>query len=413
MVTHHMINHDGERPPASTGSRQFFSALFNPSTALVLNLFGYYCFAPYSEQIFGESSLGAIVNLAFIAIYSVLTFAFHYANFMPKSNSHTIFAYLFLTLYGARLLIETFIDGTVYPTGNEVVLLYFFVNIVVLVPLISNMSWNFDDRAVCNTLLGLCVVFIFGFVLNVSIVSDTVDTRLSLTKLNSISMGHLSLSFMIFYFIYFSTLARVRILALLCIPAMFLIFAYARSRGAYVALGVVVLFYLLAQRGQRRILYLIGVGIAGVLALSLISQDLQNIILERMLFTFSGDDQSTGIRLLMLEESVAFFWEHPFLGKSILDPVMNFYPHNLFLEALIATGLLGMIFLLVHLSLAIWAAFQIIRSAVYPKFAEFMALVFIQQLFAYSVSGSIWGTSSLFLLSISLLYIYYGRARAR
>jgi len=63
-------------------------------------------------------------------------------------------------------------------------------------------------------------------------------------------------------------------------------------------------------------------------------------------FLHWGSDASSNVRMELWKSALNQFLAHPFIGDKFLTDYLNFYPHNLILEALMATGILGTFFFL-------------------------------------------------------------------
>lgn len=390
-------------------SGRFLFLIFNPATALVMSILGYYSIAPLSNRFLSEGAIGSTLISAFVAAYIIATFILHLNKIRLIRTKKILFGATFLIIYAFRLFIEIYVDGTQYPNGNNVVLLFFFVNTVLFVPLITQMSWQMQDKYVYVSLLIACLVFLIGLSLNLSVLQETATSRMSLEKINPISMAHTAISLIAGLIIYLSSSYRSKIFTILLCPILLVVVVYARTRSAYIAPVLMGLFYILSQRGQRKIFLLILGSILIAISLSIISPEVRDVVASRLLYAFNENDQSTGVRLIMLSASWDLFAENIIFGKTILDPIENFAPHNFILEALIGTGIVGTSFLIVHISLTFWASYNILRATTYPRYVEWIVVLFIQYAFTYLVSGAVWGASPLMVCSFLILFVYYGR----
>src|SRR5690606_37022703 len=117
------------------------------------------------------------------------------------------------------------------------------------------------------------------------------------------------------------------------------------------------------------------------------------------------EDASTDERIYLLKLSIERFLNNIWLGDSFListDRVYSSYPHNLFLEAFLTTGLLGG-------TIFIYIMFKTLRYSFYMITKNqnlWINFIFIQYFIQSFFSASIY-TSSFLWCSIALIYILY------
>lgn len=231
---------------------------------------------------------------------------------------------------------------------------------------------------------------------------DTYDTgRLALEALNPISLGHVGASVVIL--IYW----RVRMLGdgigsvLLSLPlgllGSYVLFATG-SRGPLVALVLAIVFFE-AVKGGRAAIFLALVA-APFLATLTIDVDQVEAALGTNLFSrldtaYAGSDASSIGRLAQLSSAWDMFLDAPLFGAALEDPAFGIYPHNIFVEAFMATGVFGGTMLIVLLGMSGWLAFRISRS---NTTLSIYGALFVQYLIAAQFSGAIWSSSTLWVL---------------
>lgn len=98
----------------------------------------------------------------------------------------------------------------------------------------------------------------------------------------------------------------------------------------------------------------------------------------------SGNDSAA--RLDIWYTSIIQFINSPLLGDYILNRKWNFYPHNLFIEVLMATGLIGFIPFVILIYKAFIKCFWIIKHNVKDTW---VSIIFLQGFIMSSFSGSI------------------------
>jgi len=117
-----------------------------------------------------------------------------------------------------------------------------------------------------------------------------------------------------------------------------------------------------------------------------------------------ADDQSSNLRLVVFENAWAQFISSPLLGKSIVVDSLfgSTYPHNVFLEVLMATGVVGGFSLFCLLTLSIVGCVEVVR--VY-KGHLWIVLLYFQLIVFNSISGNVWGSSSIWCVMCVLIAI--------
>jgi O-antigen ligase len=125
---------------------------------------------------------------------------------------------------------------------------------------------------------------------------------------------------------------------------------------------------------------LVGALLAGA---ALLAQSGLLLIYSR--FSDIASDQSTALRLQAWDGALAQYDSAPLWGSSAVELSTRFYPHNLVVEVMMATGAFGLLLLLLLLAMAGAASWRILRTA--PEYS-WIALLFLQQLVSSMLSGS-------------------------
>ncbi|MEM8541245.1 MAG: O-antigen ligase family protein [Pseudomonadota bacterium] len=179
-----------------------------------------------------------------------------------------------------------------------------------------------------------------------------------------------------------------------------IVFEVTRKNAVPVLLGAMLLIMFMAT--------IIGVMAAVIgdeflLLFSKIDEVLGISLLSRFATLFQLSDASSSARVQLFFISLDQFLDHPLIGDfiEVREPTDYPYPHNIVLEALIATGLLGTIPLLIVLGLAFKASLFVIRNI--PS-CGWVSLLFLQQLVAVQFSGNIYGSST-FWVALGLLVV--------
>lgn len=177
----------------------------------------------------------------------------------------------------------------------------------------------------------------------------------------------------------------------------------AASRGPIVALLATLLFYLVASNIRRALRY--APIVLGVLAVSyLLASQLESYgeyrLLSRIINIGSGDDMAIIGRQESFYGAFQQFLGSPLIGDALEEKTTNFYPHNILLEALMATGLVGGLPFLALIYRALGRAHQLVsRNA--PT--GWIALLFFQYFIGAQFSGAIYINTVFWMLLGMLL----------
>jgi O-antigen ligase len=216
--------------------------------------------------------------------------------------------------------------------------------------------------------------------------------RWNVTSLNPISMGHLGVSTLLIGigFLRAGNLkGNQRLLVFAAIGLGALLTLFANSRGPIISLLAAFSLMLLASARQRRTWWLILALLlattagAGKIADILFSS---NGIIDRFSAISEGDDLSSAYRLIAFNGAWNQFLQNPLFGNAVEEQITQYYPHNLVLEALMATGLIGGIPFIGLLFLALHAALKIMSRAAGETW---IGLLTIQYIVASLFSGSL------------------------
>jgi O-antigen ligase len=124
--------------------------------------------------------------------------------------------------------------------------------------------------------------------------------------------------------------------------------------------------------------------------LSNFSTESENLLISRVNLSLSTD--SPEIRVLMMAGALQQFYDSPWVGSAIIEQQFNDYPHNMFIEAAMAVGLVGLL-LLIFISLR--AVRRVFRALLQGNLL--VPLLALQMLTAAQVSGSISQSASMWM----------------
>lgn len=301
---------------------------------------------------------------------------------------------LFLILYMIRLQADLLrVD---LPTTKSDYL--FFVTTVLLPFLgVAAVTGAWNERKAAIAFFGInvvvCLLALFaeysGIAVGRSITEES--GRLGFDNINPITIGHAGASALLGAIVlwrYTNLPQKIMVLAG-CAPAVATLIL-ANSRSPYVSLITAIMFLLLVRRHW----WMLGAMAAGGI-MFWISADLADRLYGSRLITVQ--DNSSLERFATTRNSINEFMDHPFLGAGHIEPLTQYYPHNLFLDAAMSLGVFG---LGLYTWLSVSAAF---KSFAAMRSGELLLPLMFWQFFCLAqLSGSFFGSGALFLTMLLL-----------
>ncbi|RWC46539.1 O-antigen ligase family protein [Mesorhizobium sp.] len=380
---------------------------FSPAAAFALAICGVYAFAGLVNKFDPEGSTGSILVRLVIVLITLGSYVLLPAK-LKSSTAALIPMKLFFVLYTCRLVENIYISSISISPGPMMVFSVFLVTGVGAALLIASM-----DRAIRNTDLifvmnALCVIFLFGLYLNSDVLFVSQGERMTLDKINPIAMGHTAFAFLIYFFLVLGKTKKLTIQSAILGPMLLLVVVFSRSRGAYIAGAGALLVYILLLKGSKRVFAVLGALVVAMAILASSGVELIDVVIARLQTINVDADQSTMIRSQLFAGAWSQFLESPVFGRYAVEMRFNFYPHNIYLESLMAVGALGSLPFAAHIALALRSTVGIIRSGKFPLAAVLAAVLFIREAIAGLASGSLWGNSLFWVTSALTISFWYG-----
>ncbi len=266
------------------------------------------------------------------------------------------------------------------------------------------------------------VVAVFAAVLGAlySVRQFSLGKRLATDVVNPITVGATGVSLFILALSYTST-ARTRAAQWVRVSGRVVggvlgisVCAMSASKGPLLSLAAVMLimfFYRLARLPISRQVWescaaLVILGLLAALAMYLNEHGILTIYSRISDF---ASDQSTAARLQAWRGALAQFDSSPLWGSAAVELTTRYYPHNAILEVMMATGVGGLLLLLL---LQLWgaiAAHSVLVNA--PEFS-WVALLFLQYAIGALLSGSVYLTGATWASLLMVLGVYRSLASA-
>ncbi len=399
---------NGNSPPHSRPLRlQHSHRWFNPAPKaewiIALSLLGY----PLLGTLVAFTSLPSLVaSVPVRGLVLLLAFSLILRTRRPVwlSLSASLF-FAFWALYLIRLLWDWWIVEI--PVASRFMLHFLVFSIPTALAFIGAPA--IAERKLSRILIVLgvvsCIVAIVARYTNLAgarSFTEDAEGRLFLETVNPITFGHVGVT-TILASISMSRYCTRKIewLGLSAVAALGgVTIMISVSRGPLLALLVCIALAALLVKGYRWLLIPLIVG--SFLMFDEPSVDSQSLLLSRVTSTVQTD--SPEIRVLMAAGAVEQFLESPLIGSAIIEREFEDYPHNPFLEAAMAVGILGLLLLVIINFKALRGIVGFLRTG-----NLLVPLLAIQAIVSAQVSGSLAMSAPLWLF----LALFAGAERRR
>lgn len=361
---------------------------------LILNMFSFPVVALIASIFDFDSRIAAVplrIVVFVLAVY-VIVGTWRRGEWFRKNP----WLFAFAMLYLARLLYDWLIADI--PKVTEALTFYF---VACLVPSLASGMAGFaalgDKRTAWwfaltgGAICGLVVLMsLLG--LGAARTHDPWATlgRLSFEALNPISLGYVAASTLIALLSLTRSrmpMANLVVLMFLGAVALWTLMA-AGSRGPVVGLACAGMVYAFMTARFGWILLLVG-SLAGFVLYG------ESSLLSR--FETVSTDDSALIRLAIQGNAILQFLGNPIFGSAYTELESLEYPHNLFIDTAMATGLVGLFLLFVVLTRSARITWRALKCG-----HTLIPLLFVQYFVSFQFSSSLWGMGPLWVVLMIL-----------
>lgn len=354
----------------------------------------------YLPELLGVDS--RVVTVPYRGVYVVLCmvglfyFIWRHSITIPRDFYPVLLFWLF---YFIRACFDTFFHIEDIKMSVPDFWLYAFVlSFFPMLPLLARV--NLKTMVTVKKAVFAMAIFLnlMSIVYNYTFFSNPKMGRLGANLiLNSITTGQLGGTLIIISLTYLGARKGWQTLALLLLMVLGLSnLGLAASRGPVIQLGVALLVFLLLN--LKRISFKnLGLLAAGSFGLAMYFSDyvfLYNSLIRRLQSTGLSQSGYDELRYILFTGAWEQFLSHPILGDFIEGRVIGGYPHNIFLEALMALGMVGGGLMTYIFVLAIRNSLRLMRLPV----TNWLGCLLIMQLVAQITSGSIYQSFALWSL---------------
>lgn len=245
-----------------------------------------------------------------------------------------------------------------------------------------------------------------------------IDTgRFRLEALNPISLGHLGATVLLLSYWALVFGARWRPAFRLFIFVGMGLGAYlllaSNSRGPLLSVLVALVFMALFGAGRRRIasaLLTAALLLSFFPAVAFVEDRLGMDIMARISFGTIRSEVNVVARVDLYASAAEELARHPFLGSGIEETASGRYPHNVIIEAYMATGLFfGTIFLALCFAL-VALAIRLFHAA--PEFG-WASILFVQYFVGAQVSGALYSATTFWTVAGCMIFLGAGLVAVR
>ena len=270
------------------------------------------------------------------------------------NNNVLIFVYIYYLLFVLRILYDGFLSDKYMGTPWSVYL-FKFLSFVVIPSIAFTAILNKESvKKAMDGVKYSCIIFL---ILGILVYKDKVvgDYR-SLMYAEDVVSNEL-ISPMIFSYIGFSLMGIVVwemlyekggikigniIFLFLALYGMF----YGGTRNVFVAIPILFI-YLFAQKAKTvKIFWYVSIfTILFLIAVFLVNNLIGSGVMNRFDILYNeisrGDSDAGSMRLYIWDHGLSEFMKSPFFGSGIEVDVVKFVAHNMYLESLMSTGIVG------------------------------------------------------------------------
>ncbi|MDA9773316.1 O-antigen ligase family protein [Saprospiraceae bacterium] len=346
-------------------------------------------------------------NVSFRALYlgiSLYLILKGYKKITQRGMPRLFWAFLiFLILYSIRIMYDSLVLGIVFKSSLFFLFSFSFGGTFIPFVAIAMYSKELNYKNVISasyfilaisSLLILVLIFKLYGSINISFLSSRFsflsdDGKAETINAITLSMYGMLLSNMSIYFLLFRKSCRLIIVGSTLILGLLLLLLGA-SRGPQITFALGLLFqlsvYVFVYKKSLVTKARFGIAVAGLFVFLsfLISKiDLESITMYNRFANFGKDASSdTSLREASWIRAWDDFLNNPFLGRSYMDLYNMSYTHNVYLESLMAMGMVGLFFFIFpYLTMAIKKITNVDQVFIY--------LLFVLTSFTAFFSGSL------------------------
>ncbi len=346
-------------------------------------------------------SMGAFLLLSF----------FFKKKYIFASKRIVLLLLIFISLYSYRLITDLYFTNLDFGRSSEEILLFAFAITFFPAFILSTMRNNSIIIKVINPLIILFTIT--SFLAVASGFMQGFSNRLAGNSiLNAITLGHIAASGIILIVVaYFTFKKEKRIsnwILLISLAILLLALLMAASRGPILSLLLVLIFILPSylKFNAKNILMMTPIILILMIGSLQITESSSATLGDRLTVDMGGSHSDGEARVFLWSFGFKMFLDDPIIGSHATT--IFGYPHNIFIEVLIATGIFGAV-------LFIGIVIYMMKRTIYLKKIRsplvWVGLIFMQYFIGSIFSGTIYSNTYLWYSIGLLLTINYKQLR--
>lgn len=351
---------------------------------------------------FGQGDITRYYSIPFRIIISIGYIYIIIKNIKTIKNKNIFIYFLLFTIFSIIYMIKIIYTSEYYEIHLKIEEYIFYYISFCYLPAITfaliNVRINYNEILkgilYSSSILGIFIVYLYADTVFAPSIEDR-SLRISSDEFNKLPplivsyYSAVTLSVLLSLSITYNKWIKInRILCIVSLVTALIMFSISASRGPVLGLGLLLILLLLKQGIlKKQTIYLVSI----ILLISLVfSSYFSDIIILRFTgMTSQGSfDPDQELRVLLWIEAIREFLANPIIGGRI--EMGAYYPHNIFIETLMATGLLGLFFLFIPIVVAIKSLKNLIHyNANYYWVLGLLLIAISQAMFTNALYNSI------------------------
>jgi O-antigen ligase len=323
----------------------------------------------------------------------------YFSNPKLKFQKGLIYFFIFSFAYLTRILFEYLDPSSIFHIPEVEFFLYFMSFVFLPLFFVSQFElahenyeqifWSIVIGALIFALLSLFFYYsLVGSIAHIMLVSRN---QMDIISPLIFSYGAvLGIGVSISYLITNKTKGFKKLIIYFVVILCFGPFLLGASRGSIITLVFPFIFYLLFAAGIKKKGKIIFAIICLSIIFSVTAENFSKGFINRISMTQERVESGTEIRLSLWGSCIQQFVENPVFGNSLNNERFNAFPHNILLEVLITTGIIGFVPFIFFLYI-IFKKMKIIVETDSQYF--WICFIFLQAFSTSMFSGSLYNSS--------------------
>jgi O-antigen ligase len=346
-----------------------------------------------------------------VGLGSIFIFLLNFRSKLPYLKWFHCFAFI----YSIRIMIDYNTIKYFYISYTE--LIFFFLSFVII-PFVGlskvnykiiNFSKLYKIFLTSALLFSIFSIFMYGkYIGQITRVSSNTTGESAMSPLILSYCGAVIIGVVAFYLLYVKKINKLtKYLSLVTIALAVIPFFLGASRGSIFAIFIPFFIMAISNLSFKSILKYILLLTIIIILLFYLDEYLGSGLLNRFMGTSEAIERggSSASRLDIWSKSLSQFLEFPFFGDRLNTVGVDYYPHNIYIEVLQTTGVIGGIPFFVLVYKTIKASFNIFKN--HREYA-WIPVIFIQSVMRHMFSGALYNASWFWVsMTIVLSLNYY------